>query len=110
MSIAFDEIRTVNVCLRCGKGFPDWVPLTTQVDTLETWRILSAGLVGPKCGGRIMTVPRGEWIAELDRNNEIDTLLEANANEREATSHACRSGGADILPAGTPEPGDPEEG
>lgn len=77
VSIAFDEILTVNICLRCGRGFPPWTPLSSGIDTLSVWwvgiEVDSAGrsiISGPVCNGQILAVARRDQIERID-NEEI---------------------------------------
>jgi hypothetical protein len=79
MAIAFDEIITVQVCLRCGRGFPPWSVLSTRVDTLPIWwagvEIRADGrpvLGGPACGGPILSVSRHDQIHRV----EVEEFLE----------------------------------
>jgi len=71
--IAFDEIVTVNVCLRCGRGFPPWTPLSSSIDTLSVWwagvEVDADGqavIRGPVCNGQILAVSRRDQIHRVD--------------------------------------------
>lgn len=66
MTLAFDEIITVQVCLRCGRGFPPWAPLSTSVDTLPTWWTQNPSPRGPVCNGQILAVSRRDQIHRVD--------------------------------------------
>lgn len=62
--VAFDEIETVSVCVRCGRGFPPWCDLSTRVDGLAVWWTQTE--CGPTCGGRILQVDRRAQIERID--------------------------------------------
>lgn len=62
--IAFDEVITVSVCLRCGRGFPSWSVLSTRVDTLPIW--WTSTETGPKCGGQILSISRHDQIRRVE--------------------------------------------
>lgn len=64
MSVAFDEFVTVTVCLRCGRGFPPWAPLSTGVDTLPIWWTQTER--GPACNGQILAVLRRDQIERIE--------------------------------------------
>ncbi|HMH98997.1 MAG TPA: hypothetical protein VK577_20875 [Bradyrhizobium sp.] len=68
--IPFDEIVTVQVCLRCGRGFPPWSVLSTRVDTLPVWWTTTE--TSPVCGGQILSVSRHDQIHRV----EVEEFLE----------------------------------
>jgi len=62
--IAFDEVVTVTVCRRCGRGFPPWSALSTHIDSLPVWWTTTE--LGPKCNGQILKVARRDQIHRVE--------------------------------------------
>lgn len=62
MSVAFDEMVTVRVCLKCGRGFPEWTP-SIAVDGYAVWWTQSE--TGPRCGGAVISVGRRGQIEHV---------------------------------------------
>src|SRR6266700_4747459 len=62
--IAIDEVTTVTVCLRCGRGFPPYAPLSSRVDTLNVW--WTQNQRGPVCNGQILAVSRRDQIHRVE--------------------------------------------
>lgn len=75
--IAFDEIITVRVCVKCGRGFPSWTRMSSPIDAQQVWWTLEAE--GPRCDGRVLEVDRRSWIDALNFNAALNGDLDVKA-------------------------------
>lgn len=91
--IAFDEIETVPICVRCGRGFTpstQWPDPSIRIDAQPVWWTQSE--TGRTCGGRVMDVPRRGQIEQLD---DEEFYRGAWSQEQFAQMTATRTRGGD---------------